>query len=122
MAENTFKRKEHKLSAPTFPGKSLDLDKIVGRELSTRYIPRLIYLSIFGIMYIANAHYAERMVREISTLEAEVETLRANHTTIKAEYDTYTGKQSEIAERAKAVGLVESGGKVQKIYVNKDEY
>lgn len=122
MLENTYKKKKRKIRLFGFLDKIIDLDTLQTSGLSTQYVPYLLFLSAIGIFYIANAHYAERTIREISQLEAEVETLRANHTTLKAEYDTYTAKQSVIAEKAQELGLQESKGKVQKIIVNKGEY
>lgn len=129
MEENTYRKKttntkkSNKTSfLPLFSSKSKEIDAITRQEVSSGYIPYILYLAILGVLYIANAHYAEKMVRETTVLEAEVENLRADHTTLKAEYDIYISKQSEIVDKAKELGLSESKGNIQKIIVEKSEY
>ncbi len=114
MAENTYKRKK---ISPQLPGwkAPLDWNPLSRADQATRYVPHILFLAFLGLLYIGNAHYGEKMIREITHLEAEVETLRADHTTLKAEFDQVVGKQSEIAEQAKEMGLIESRGKVKQI-------
>lgn len=88
----------------------------------TRYIPYLLFWAGLGILYISNAHYAERMVRDTARLEAEVENHRADYATLRAQFDAYTGKESEIAQKAKPLGLEEGKGKVQKLIIRKGAY
>ncbi len=124
MASNTFRKKNTQgvwawlgnLSKPSTE------KKIEDTSLPTRYIPYLIFLALLGLIYITNAHYAEKMVRQTSKLEAEVENLRADYTTIRAEFDTFTGKQTEIAKKAQMLGLEEGKGKIQKIIIPKGAY
>jgi hypothetical protein len=40
-----------------------------------------------AILYISNTHYAEKTVRKISNIQAEVEDLRADYTTLKVRPD-----------------------------------
>ena len=126
MAENTYSKKDReKIKNPLFGGildKTENVESVLEKGVPTSYIPRLLFIAFLGIIYIANSHYAEKMVRETSKLEAEVENMRADHATLKAEYDQYTGRQSIISEKAAKMGLVESKGKIQKIPVKKSEY
>jgi cell division protein FtsL len=122
MAENIYKTKKRGGSFWSFLNKKGETEDVKILKSPTFYVPHLLFLTLLGIIYIANAHYAEKTVRETSKMEAEVENLRADYTTIRAEYDNYVGKQSVIAEKAKKLGLQESKGKVQKIIVKKGEY
>lgn len=124
MATNTFRKKDNPKKFRWFGNVSKPITEksVTDATLPTKYIPYLIFLAILGLLYIANSHYAERMVRETSKLEAEVENLRSDYTTLRAEFDTFTGRQTEIAKKAKELGLEEGKGKVQKIIIPKGAY
>jgi hypothetical protein len=59
------------------------------------------------LIYISNTHYAEKTVRKISAMQAEVEDLRADYTTLKADL-MFASKQSEVARKVGEIGLKES--------------
>ncbi|NJL15516.1 MAG: hypothetical protein HC913_22580 [Microscillaceae bacterium] len=123
--ENRFRIENR--PAGNLPKKKISLDKEVESSptapyVPTRYIPYLLFWAALGVLYISNAHYAERMVRETARLEAEVENHRADYATLRAQFDAYTGKESEIAEKAKPLGLEEGKGKVQKLIIRKGAY
>ncbi len=79
-----------------------------------QYMPKITWITLLIILYIANAHYTEKTVRKIDKLKFEVEELRTEFTTLKASY-MVESKQSEIAKRVKSMGLVESKNPPQKI-------
>lgn len=76
---------------------------------------------VLGLFYISNTHYADKTVRRINELQAEVEDLRADYTTTKADL-MFASKQSEVARKVSAFGLKESLKPPYKIVVNEDEY
>ncbi|MBY0427439.1 MAG: hypothetical protein K2Q22_17520 [Cytophagales bacterium] len=82
-------------------------DKIFGDGIPVQYLPHVGFFTLIAILYIANAHYAEKTVRRIDKLKIEVEDLRADYTTQKAEY-MYASKQSEVAKKVAQMGLKES--------------
>lgn len=92
------------------------IDTSFERGLPTRFVPYILYFTIVGLFYIGNSHYADRMIRRMDQLEQEVEDLRANYTTLKASY-MYESKQSQVAKRARALGLEESPTPPYKIVV-----
>lgn len=96
------------------------IDTSFERGLPTRFVPYILYFTIVGMFYIGNSHYAERMIRRMDQLEREVEDLRANYTTLKASY-MYESKQSQVAKRARKLGLEESATPPYKIIVPTDE-
>ena len=120
MAENTFRK--NKSSFQLFKGleKTVSLNpdqRLAGGEMAVKYLPNLFFLVVLAVLYIGNVHYGERMIRETSKVENEVENLRSDYASLKAKYDSYTGKQINIAESAKKIGLQESKGRIQKITV-----
>jgi hypothetical protein len=62
------------------------------------------FLGFMALVYIANAHYAEKKVREIQALQKEVKTLRWEYMQLKSEV-MYNYKYSEVANRVDRKGL-----------------
>lgn len=124
MKQNTFKVKEGKGY-----GRSSIFSKIESKlgidaleeGLPIRFLPYILFITGLILFYIGNSHYAERKIRKIDKLQAEVEDLRADYTTLKADY-MFAGKQSEVAKRVKNIGLQESKNPPHKIVVKKSEY
>lgn len=101
--------------------KLFKLDSFFETGIPVKYFPITIYITLLGILYIANSHYAEKTTRKIDRLKTEVEDLRAEYTTLKAN-QMLGEKQSEVAKRVKKLGLQESLQPPQKIVVKEDEY
>jgi hypothetical protein len=72
-----------------------------------KYLPKILFVMVLGLIYISNTHYAEKTVRRISAMQAEVEDLRADYTTLKADL-MFASKQSEVARKVSEMGLKES--------------
>lgn len=72
-----------------------------------KYLPKILFVMALGLIYISNTHYAEKTVRRISAMQAEVEDLRADYTTLKADL-MFASKQSEVARKVSDMGLKES--------------
>ena len=103
--------------APESPGSSWSLfsllDRFTGLDglfregLPVRYLPKLLFVMALTLLYIGNTHYGNRMNRSIQKLKQETEDLRADYTTLKSDY-MEASKQSEVARKVAAIGLVES--------------
>ena len=76
---------------------------------------------VLGLIYISNTHYAEKTVRKINNIQAEVEDLRADYTTLKADL-MFASKQSEVAKKVEAFKLKESLTPPYKVEVEEGEY
>lgn len=74
------------------------------------------FLGFLAMIYIANAHYAERNVREIQELRRELKEIRWYYMTLEAE-NMYKSRRSEIAKSVKGLGLETSKDKPQKIII-----
>ena len=125
MAENRFKIADE--SKPKGSGlfgwmsRWVKDDSTIGNSFPARYLPKVVFVVVLGVFYVWNTHYAERSIRKIDKLETEVEDLRADVTTLEAEY-MYGSKQSVVAKKVKALGLVESKEPPYKIVADEGEY
>lgn len=101
--------------------KKLRLERYFEEGFPVQYVPKILFVMTLGILYISNTHYAEKTVREINSMQAEVEDLRADYTTLKADL-MFASKQSEVARKVKEFGLKESLRPPYKVEVEKGEY
>ncbi|MGI4867506.1 MAG: FtsL-like putative cell division protein [Janthinobacterium lividum] len=102
---------------PTSPGSTWSLfsllDRFTGLDsffeegLPVKYLPKLLFVMLLTLLYIGNTHYGNRMNRNIQRLKLETEDLRADYTTLSSDY-MEASKQSEVARKVAAIGLVES--------------
>jgi len=99
----------------------LKLEAIFKDGLPVRYLPYILYTTLLVVIYIGYNHYAEKTTREIGKLENQVEDLRADYTTLKSDY-MFSRLQSEVAKRAKSLGLEDNSEPPEKIIVKKGEY
>mgnify|MGYP000751870564 CR=1 FL=1 len=86
-----------------------------------KYLPKVAFAVLLGVIYVWNSHYAEKATRKIDKLEIEVEDLRADVTTLEADY-MFSSKQSEVAKKVRAIGLEESKEPPYKIATDESEY
>jgi Bacteriodetes cell division protein (FtsL-like) len=98
----------------------LRVDSIVSSGLPVRYLPRLLWLTVLIIFYIANNHSANRTIVRTERMKAETEELRVVYTTMKAEYMS-ASKQSEVARRVERLGIYESQVPPRKIVLRDGE-
>ncbi len=75
--------------------------------LPVHYLPKMLFVMLLTLLYIGNTHYGNRMSRNIQRLKRETEDLRADYTTLKSDY-MEASKQSEVARKVAALGMVES--------------
>jgi hypothetical protein len=116
--ENKFKiepRKQNGSTSKGEPGKSvfsgvekrLNLESYFEEGFPVQYLPKILFVVGLALVYIGNTHYAEKTVRKINHIQAEVEDLRADYTTLKSDL-MFASKQSEVARKVKSLGLKES--------------
>jgi len=112
MTENKHRIKP---ATKSLPGKGMfaSLEKRLKIEyyfeegFPVKYLPKVLFVIALGLIYISNTHYAEKTVRRINAMQAEVEDLRADYTTLKADL-MFASKQSEVARKVSVMGLKES--------------
>lgn len=127
MTGNKFKVKP-KTKSKGFAGgvfsgieRRLKLENYFEEGFPVKYLPKILFVMILGLIYISNTHYAEKTVRKINTIQAEVEDLRADYTTLKSDL-MFASKQSEVAKKVKELDLKESLTPPYKVEVKEGEY
>ena len=91
----------------------------VGKLLSDYVFGNLQYvffLFFLGLIYIANAHFADKQVRQIQRLEKDIKDLKWRYNAAKAAV-MFTTKQSEVEEQVKAFNLRSSNTRTKRIVV-----
>ncbi|QOI97482.1 MAG: hypothetical protein HRU69_08260 [Flammeovirgaceae bacterium] len=125
MADNTFRIDTKPKSSGgglfSFFERRLKLENYFEEGFPVQHLPKIVFVMALGLFYISNTHYADKTVRRINELQAEVEDLRADYTTTKADL-MFASKQSEVARKVSPYGLKESLKPPYKIAVNEDEY
>lgn len=101
--------------------KKIKIENYFEEGFPVQHLPRMMFVMLLGIFYISNTHYAEKTVRKINALQAEVEDLRADYTTMKADL-MLASKQSEVAKKVKPYGIKETLRPPYKLVVKKGEY
>jgi hypothetical protein len=101
--------------------KKLKLESYFEEGFPVQYLPKILFIMLLSILYISNTHYAEKTVRKINNVQAEVEDFRADYTTLKADL-MFASKQSEVARKVQSMGLQESLTPPFKVQVEEGEY
>ena len=87
--------------------RATSMDGLFREGLPVRFLPYILFVMLLTLLYIGNTHYGNRMARSIQKLKQETEDLRADYTTLKSDY-MEASKQSEVARKVAALGMVES--------------
>ncbi len=101
--------------------KKIRLENYFEEGFPVEYLPKILFIVVLSLFYIGNTHYAEKAVRRINQLQAEVEDIRADYTTLKSDL-MFASKQSELARKVKPLGLKESLTPPFKIVIEEGEY
>jgi len=127
MAENTYAKKTNEKPKKAAAGKSIfqlmessfGFSKLLSEGLPIKHFPKIAFVMTGLIIYIANTHYSDKVVRNSAKLNSEVEDLRADYTTLKADL-MFKSKQSEVAKRVEHLGLEESLVPPSKLEVDRE--
>jgi len=109
MAEEKKKRRLVKPIQKILDGEFLTRESVINN------LPYLGFLTLIAIIYIANTFYAEKTFKEIEATKKELKELRYQYITTKSAL-MFTSKQTEIAMRAKQLGLGEKKAPPYKIF------
>jgi hypothetical protein len=88
-------RKEHENKKASL--KDLIDGTILTKQVITRQMPFIIFLSLLAGIYIGNRYHAEKVVRDMTKLQAEVKDLRAQAITTASKL-MFISKQSEVVK------------------------
>ena len=86
----------------------------ISAQLVFGNFPFVLFLSFLTTVYIANAHYAEKKVRQIQQLQAEIKDQRRQYNALEAEIMSES-KLSEIGNKVKGLGLRKTAKGLKKI-------
>jgi hypothetical protein len=92
--------------------------KFITSDLILNNLIFVIFLGFLATIYIANAHYAERNVREIQLMQKDIKEMRWYYMSLQAE-NMYKSKHSEMLESVKDLGLRPQSGQPKRIVVKK---
>lgn len=101
--------------------KYIPIGNVFNEGLPVQYVPKVLFFAFIMMLYIANAHYGDKLVRKTSRLQNEVNDLRADYTTLLADL-MFKSKQSEVAKQVEGLGLKESIVPPVKITEKQREY
>ncbi len=76
----------------------------IAARLILQNLPFVLFLSFLGVIYIANAHFSEKTIREIRKLQQEREELRWKYMSLRSEI-MYNSKYSEVEQTVREEGL-----------------
>lgn len=68
--------------------------------------PYFLFLSFLAVIYIYNGHYADKIIRNINTVNKELDELNYEFKTLKSEV-MFRSKQSELSKAVEPFGLKE---------------
>lgn len=114
------KEKETKLPASNGFWMSIISGNFLAKENVVKSLPFVFYLTLLGILYIANGYNAEKLVRELDDVNDELKELRSEYITIKSDLN-FESKQSQVAEKTEKFGVMESTVPPTKIIISKEE-
>jgi cell shape-determining protein MreC len=90
----------------------------ISAELVFKNLPFVLFLSFMAMIYIANAHYSEKKVREIQKLQSELKQKRWQYMSLKSEL-MFQSKRSEVMNSVAPLGLKTINRQSYKIVVDK---
>lgn len=116
--KNTFKMPGNKPTAPAYRArrkvKIFAMGSAFNFSLLLENLPFITYLSFLGIVYIANAHYAVKVIREIKVLQEEMKKSSWESNAQKSEL-MFNSMESEVSKRVQHIGLDELKEKPSKL-------
>ncbi|MBS1743066.1 MAG: hypothetical protein JST81_08520 [Bacteroidetes bacterium] len=80
--------------------------KYFNYEMIVKNIPFFLFLSMLAVAYIYNGHYADKLIRKISTSEKNIKELEYEYKSVKSEV-IYRSKASELIKAVEPLGLKE---------------
>lgn len=115
--EEKAKKKRKRRQKPEWMKKFSSIKVGFGDDAGLRYVPHVLFLTVLGIIYIANNHAAEKAAGEITKLEREVKYLQMEYGTLKYEFMNVHNKAS-IARDLKKIGLYPNDRPIIKIEID----
>lgn len=100
-------------------GKSVRVPISLREENPIKYVPHFIYVTFFGLLYIANSHYSEKRLIEIAKLEQEINKIAFDYKSIRYEF-MKKYEYDQVVAKARRMGLRENDKPLIKVKLIKD--
>lgn len=84
--------------------KKVTIKRMVNYEWISRNIGFFLFLAVLTVLYIANGHYADKSIRDISKANKEIKDLQFEYKTLKSEL-MYQTRETELIKAMEAKGL-----------------
>jgi hypothetical protein len=94
---------------------------VISKEAATQMLPFLVFLSVLGMLYIANSHMAISNIRDIDKLSKEVKELSWEYKSLKADL-MFKSKLTEVAKKVDTLGIKVLVEPPKKIVIYQDEH
>lgn len=88
------------------PVQKMDWKKYLSHKWVVKNIPFFLFLAMLAVLYIYNGHYADKLLRRISTTEKHIKELEYEYKTVKSEV-IFRSKASELVKAVEPLGLRE---------------
>ncbi|HHM20466.1 MAG TPA: hypothetical protein ENJ20_00455 [Bacteroidetes bacterium] len=85
-------------------------------SLILKNLPFVLFLGFLSVIYIANAHFAEKQIRQIQTLQHEVKDLKRQYNALKSE-NMFNSRLVEIEKEVRGLGLTKKAGRIKRIII-----
>jgi len=95
-----------------------EFDFGINESTIRKMTPYILFLFLLGMLYIANAHYANKIIVKSSKLNNHIKELRSEYISIKKDLMS-NSKQTEVFKRLEGSGLVPIGKPPVKIIYSK---
>ena len=88
------------------PVQKAEWKKYLSHKWVVKNIPFFLFLAMLAVLYIYNGHYADKLLRRISTTEKHIKELEYEYKTVKSEV-IFRSKASELVKAVEPLGLKE---------------
>ena len=88
-------------------------------SLILKNLPFVMFLGFLTVVYIANAHFSEKQIRQIQYLQKDVKELKRQYNSLKSEI-MFQSRLAEVEDEVKSLGLRKKAGSVKMIKVEND--
>jgi galactokinase len=92
--------KEEQKELRKYSLKEVITGSVLAKEQVAKQIPFLIFLTLWGIIYIANRYHAEHVIRETAKLQQTLDELRSESITTASEL-MFVSRQSQVFKLVK---------------------
>ena len=76
----------------------------IGANWVLQNLPFVFFLGFLAIVYIANAHYSDRKLREIQALQSDVQSLKREYNSLRSQI-MFESRYSEVATQLRSQEL-----------------